>query len=64
MPSKSTAQHRLMMAAAHTPSGYGGVPQSVGMEFARADTKRGLFKAPYRSIAPNKKRRGKRKGKK
>ena len=37
MPSKSEAQHRLMEAAAHTPGGYGGVPQSVGKEFAKAD---------------------------
>ena len=37
MPSKSPAQHRLMEAAAHTPGGYGGVPQSVGEEFVAAD---------------------------
>ena len=37
MPSKSPAQHRLMEAAAHTPGGYGGVPQSVGKEYAAAD---------------------------
>lgn len=37
MPSKSAAQARLMAAAAHTPGGYGGVPQSVGEEFNRAD---------------------------
>lgn len=37
MPSKSSAQHRLMEAAAHTKGGYGGVPQSVGKEFAAAD---------------------------
>lgn len=37
MPSKSPAQHRLMEAAAHTKGGYGGVPQSVGKEFANAD---------------------------
>jgi len=41
MPSKSPAQHRLMEAAAHTPGGYGGVPQSVGKDFAAADEKRG-----------------------
>jgi hypothetical protein len=40
MPSKSPAQHRLMEAAAHTPGGYGGVPQSVGRDFARADSRR------------------------
>lgn len=38
MPSKSPAQARLMAAAAHTPGGYGGVPQSVGKEFNQADT--------------------------
>lgn len=37
MPSKSPAQHRLMEAAAHTPGGYDGVPQSVGKEFVNAD---------------------------
>jgi hypothetical protein len=37
MPSKSLAQHRLMEAAAHTKGGFGGVPQKVGKEFARAD---------------------------
>jgi hypothetical protein len=37
MPSKSAAQHRLMEAAAHTKGGFGGVPQKVGKEFAKAD---------------------------
>jgi len=37
MPSKSPAQARLMAAAAHTPGGYGGVPQSVGRDFNQAD---------------------------
>lgn len=37
MPSKSPAQARLMAAAAHTPGGYGGVPQSIGEEFNKAD---------------------------
>lgn len=37
MPSKSPAQHRLMEAAAHHAGGFGGVPQSVGEEFVRAD---------------------------
>ncbi|MHC5542036.1 NUDIX hydrolase, partial [Singulisphaera rosea] len=41
MPSKSEAQHRLMEAAAHTPGGYGGVPQSVGKEFVKADERAG-----------------------
>lgn len=37
MPTKSPEQHRLMEAAAHTPGGYDGVPQSVGKEFVKAD---------------------------
>ena len=37
MPSKSSAQHRLMQAAAHTKGGFGGVPQKVGKEFVKAD---------------------------
>lgn len=47
MPSKSPAQHRLMEAAAHTPGGFGGVPQSVGKEFVAADghTTSGLDRA-------------------
>ena len=40
MPSKSPEQHRLMQAAAHTKGGFGGVPQKVGKEFAKADTKK------------------------
>lgn len=38
MPSVSPAQRKLMAIAAHTPGGYGGVPQSVGKEFHAADT--------------------------
>ncbi len=41
MPSVSKAQQRLMRAAAHTPGGYGGVPQSVGKEFTEADERLG-----------------------
>jgi hypothetical protein len=37
MPSKTPAQKRLMAAAAHTPGGFGGVPQSVGKDFFAAD---------------------------
>lgn len=37
MPSKSPSQHRLMEAAAHTKGGFGGVPQAVGRDFAKAD---------------------------
>jgi len=39
MPSKSPAQQKLMRAAAHTQGGFGGVPQSVGKEFVKADKK-------------------------
>lgn len=39
MPSKSKAQEKLMNIAAHTPGGYGGVPQEVGKEFHAADKK-------------------------
>lgn len=45
MPSKSPAQHRLMEAAAHTKGGFGGVPQSVGREFAAADKAKGSPKS-------------------
>jgi hypothetical protein len=37
MPTKSPAQKRLMQAAAHTPGGYGGVPQSVGKKMIQHD---------------------------
>jgi hypothetical protein len=37
MTSKTPAQKRLMAAAAHTPGGFGGVPQSVGEDFFAAD---------------------------
>jgi hypothetical protein len=43
MPSKSPKQARLMAAAAHTPGGYGGVPQSVGKEFNSADKGTGII---------------------
>lgn len=41
MPSKSPKQHHLMEAAAHTLSGYGGVPQKVGRDFVNADKRKG-----------------------
>jgi hypothetical protein len=41
MPSKTPAQKRLMAAAAHTPGGFGGVPQSVGKDFFAADQAKG-----------------------
>lgn len=44
MPSKSKSQARLMAAAAHTPGGYDGVPQSVGKEFNQADKSTGILK--------------------
>jgi hypothetical protein len=34
-----------MAAAAHTPGGYGGVPQSVGKEFNKADTGKHIIHA-------------------
>jgi hypothetical protein len=37
MPSSSEKQAKLMRIAAHTPGGYGGVPQKVGREFEAAD---------------------------
>ena len=37
MPAVSEAQRRLMFAAAAKKGGVGGVPQSVGKEFAAAD---------------------------
>lgn len=51
MPSKSQAQARLMAAAAHTPGGYGGVPQSVGQEFNQADKGRNLKQLPPKAEA-------------
>jgi len=48
MPSVSQSQSRLMAAAAHTPGGYGGVPQSVGREFNKADTGKKRSALPIR----------------
>lgn len=54
MPSKSRAQAKLMRAAAHTPGGYGGVPQSVGAEFEAADEARPNRKLPAKApLTPN-----------
>ncbi len=50
MPSKTPAQEKLMNIAAHTPGGYGGVPQSVGKEFHDAD------KAKHGGKPPKKKK--------
>ena len=55
MPSKSPAQARLMAAAAHTPGGYDGVPQSVGREFNQADKGTGILEG----IVKRKKKMGK-----
>jgi hypothetical protein len=55
MPSTSVRQARLMAAAAHTPGGYGGVPQRVGKEFNRADAGTGILRkraAKRRARAP------------
>jgi hypothetical protein len=49
MPSKSAAQAKLMNIAAHTPGGYGGVPQKVGEEFHEADKAEGKFKGKKKS---------------
>lgn len=38
MPSKTPKQKKLMAIAAHSPGGYGGVPQKVAKEFHSADT--------------------------
>lgn len=57
MPSVSQSQARLMAAAAHTPGGYGGVPQSVGKDFNSADTGKKRSKLPERVSAKPKKRK-------
>ena len=44
MPSKTPKQARLMAAAAHTPGGFGGVPQKVGKDFNAADKGKGVIK--------------------
>ena len=44
MPSTSAKQAKLMAIAAHTPGGYGGVPQSVGAEFHAADKQQHKYK--------------------
>lgn len=59
MPSKSPAQARLMSAAAHTPGGYGGVPQSVGKDFNSADKGGKLLARAEKDEARKKQRYGK-----
>ncbi len=50
MPSVSKRQAKLLLLAAHTKGGYGGVPQKVGEDFNAADEahsgkrKRGMAK--------------------
>lgn len=44
MPSKSEKQHKLMEIAAHTKGGYGGIPQKIGKDFAKADDAAGITK--------------------
>ena len=44
MPSTSPKQAKLMAIAAHTPGGYGGVPEKVGKEFHAADKAQHKFK--------------------
>ena len=48
MPSKSWAQHKMMVAVEHSPSFAKkvGIPQSVGRDFAKADNKAGITKKP------------------
>lgn len=50
MPSVSPKQARLMAAAAHTPGGYGGVPQKVGQEFNQADKGTGIRQSPVQHV--------------
>lgn len=57
MPSKSASQHRLMEAAAHTRGGFGGVPQSVGKEFAAADKQKFAGSSPKSAAEHMEKRR-------
>lgn len=54
MPSKSASQARLMRAAAHTPGGYGGVPQKVGRDFQAADKAEGKYQGRGKRAANSK----------
>lgn len=56
MPSVSKKQHRLMEIAAHTPGGYGGVPQKVGKDFTSADKSAGKFQGKVKHMAKHGKR--------
>lgn len=58
MPSKTAAQRKLMAIAAHTPGGYGGVPQSVGKDFHSKDRgKYGALTKAGKKKHPKKQRR-------
>ena len=54
MPSKSAAQARMMVAAAHDPkfAKKVGVPQSVAKDYNRADTGSKLLSRAMRSKSP------------
>lgn len=58
MPSKSWAQHKLMMAVEHSPAFARkvGIPQSVGAEFAKADSAAGITKQPDRRVKAHRER--------
>jgi len=47
MPSKTIAQHHMMLAAAHNKAFAKkvGIPMSVAIDFMKADKKAGKFKA-------------------
>lgn len=40
MPSKSSAQSKVMKVAAKTKGGFAGIPQKVGKDFAAADKRK------------------------
>lgn len=46
-----------MAAAAHTPGGFGGVPQKVGKEFNKADSGTGILKGRRPKRKPTKRAR-------
>lgn len=54
MPVRSLAQNRLMQAAAHSKSGYDGIPKSVGKDFVMASIGRKLAGLPERVKKPKK----------
>ena len=52
MPVRSIQQNRLMQAAAHTPGGVAGVPQSVGKDFVAAGPAGGSFAKLPKKVKP------------